>query len=261
MTSFTGSDDLRAATFTDVDLQGARFVRANLGRVVMRGVDLDGADLDAPWLLDGTTSLVVNGVDVAPLVEVELNRQFPGRAGRRANDPDGLRTNWAALEGAWSAAMDRVGLLPPEAVDVSVDGEWSFSQTLRHLIMATDVWFRGAILGLGQPFHPLGQPNAEYETDGNDLTVFTPGIPQYAEVLAARADHVTLVHDFLATVTEDVLGAAHPNPWAPDYPETTLSCLQTILEEEWEHLRYALRDLDVVEARGSHSASDPLHNM
>jgi hypothetical protein len=38
------------------------------------------------------------------------------------------------------------------------------------------------------------------------------------------------------------------NPWAPDHPETVLSCLHTILEEEWEHHRYAVRDLDAIEA-------------
>lgn len=66
--------------------------------VVMRGVTVDGADIDAPWLLDGDGSLLVNGVDVAPLVEAELNRRFPGRANRRAGDPGGLREAWAALE-------------------------------------------------------------------------------------------------------------------------------------------------------------------
>jgi hypothetical protein len=40
----------------------------------------------------------VNGVDVIPLVEAELNRRFPGRADRRAEDLDGLRAAWATLE-------------------------------------------------------------------------------------------------------------------------------------------------------------------
>jgi hypothetical protein len=35
----------------------------------------------------------------------------------------------------------------------------------------------------------------------------------------------------------------------PDYEETVLSCLHTILEEEWEHLRFAVRDLDEVESQ------------
>ena len=62
--------------------------------------------------------------------------------------------------------------MPAGTVDESVDGEWSFAQTLRHLVMATDMWLRGAILGVEQPFHPIGQPNVEYETDGDDMSVF-----------------------------------------------------------------------------------------
>ncbi len=61
-------------------LTGARFVEADLSGVVMRGVDVQGADIDAPWLLDGEGSLRVNGVNVAPFVDAELNRRFPGRA-------------------------------------------------------------------------------------------------------------------------------------------------------------------------------------
>jgi hypothetical protein len=57
-----------------------------------------------------------------------------------------------------------------------------------------------------------------------------------------------MVRDFLATVTPDVLAATRRNSHAPDYPETVLSCLHVILEEEWEHLRFAVRDLDAVEA-------------
>ena len=53
-----------------------------------------------------------------------------------------------------------------------------------------------------------------------------------------------MVREFLTTVTPDELATTRQNPWAPEYPETTLSCLQVILEEEWEHHRYAVRDLD-----------------
>ena len=34
----------------------------------------------------------------------------------------------------------------------------------------------------------------------------------------------------------------------PENQETTLSCLHVVLEEEWEHHRYAVRDLDAIEA-------------
>ena len=35
----------------------------------------------------------------------------------------------------------------------------------------------------------------------------------------------------------------------PIYPETTRSCLHVILEEEWEHHRFAVRDLDAIESQ------------
>ena len=78
--------------------------------------------------------------------------------------------------------------------------------------------------------------------------MFTTVTPSYAEVLEARADRVAMVRDFLATVTPDELAETRTNPHDPDHPQTTLSCLHVILEEEWEHHRYAVRDLDAIEA-------------
>lgn len=243
------SADLQGAEFVDADLRGARFVRADLSGVVMRAVDVEGVDIDAPWLLDGECGLLVNGVDVVPFVEAELNRRFSGRADRRAGDPDGLRAAWAALERAWATTLERVATMPAGTVEVSVGGEWSFAQTLRHLVMATDAWLGRAILGIEQPFHPLGQPNAEYESDGNDMSVFTTDTPSYVEVLEVRAGRVAMVRDFLATATPEVLAATRTSVWDPEHQETTLSCLHVILEEEWEHHRYAVRDLDSIEAQ------------
>lgn len=249
MATFTRSDDLQGAEFRNTDLRGARFVGADLSGVVMRGVDVQGADIDAPWLFDGESVLRVNGVDVIPFVEAELNRRFPGRAHRRAADPDGLRAAWATLERTWAAMLERVAAMPAGTVDVSVDGEWSFAQTLRHLVMATDVWLGRAILEIEQPFDPLGQPNGEYETDGNDMSVFTTITPSYPAVLEAREGRVAMVRDFLAVATSAELAVTRKNPWNPEYPETSLSCLHVILAEEWEHHRYAARDLDAIEAK------------
>jgi len=246
MARFTRSDDLQAAEFTDVNLQGARFVGADLSGVVMRGVDIAGADIDAPWLLEGTSSLHVNGVDVTSYVESELNRRFPGRDQRRATDPDGLRAAWATLERTWAVTVDRVAAMPEGAVDVSVAGEWSFAQTLRHLVMATDTWLGRAILEVEQPYHPLALVDSGTLGDGFDTSVLSTVTPSYAEVLDARADRVAMVRGFLAAVTPEDLAVARKNPHEPEYPETTLSCLHVILEEEWEHHRYAVRDLDTI---------------
>jgi hypothetical protein len=230
------------ATFVDRDLRGARFDRSMLTGAVMRGVDVDGLDIDAPWLAEGT--LLVNGVDVVPFVEAELNRRFPGRELRQATDPEGLRVAWAAIERAWASAVERVLAMPEGAADVSVDGEWSFAQTLRHLAFATDAWLGKAILCLPRPFHPYGQPNAEYALDGYDTSIFDMPPPTFAQVLALRAERQAMVRDFLATVTPELLAEPRITPWSAEHRKPVLHCLYVILGEEWEHLRFALRDLD-----------------
>ncbi|MFI2703720.1 DinB family protein [Cellulosimicrobium composti] len=247
MARFSRSDDLRGATFEGADLRGARFVDADLAGVVMRGVQVEGMDVDAPWLPDGDVPLRVNGVDVVGFVEAELDRRFPGRELRRAADPEGLRAAWAALESTWAATVERAVAMPPGTVDVSVDGEWSFAQTLRHLVLATDAWLGRAVLGLEHPFHPLGQAGPQAADDGLDLSLFVTGTPAFDDVLDARAGRVAMVRDVLARVTEAELAAVRSNPWSPQYPETMLSCLHVILEEEWEHHRFAVRDLDTIE--------------
>jgi hypothetical protein len=249
MATFSQSDELKGALFVDADLRGARFVRADLSGVVMRGVDIQRADIDAPWLSNGASFLRINGVDVIPLVEAELNRRFPGRADRRVGDPDGLRVAWGTLERTWAATLERVAAMPAGTVDISVGGEWSFAQTLRHLVLATDTWLGRAILEIEQPFHAIGLAGPGAEDDGLDLSIFTTVTPSYAEVLEVRAGRVGMVRDFLATITSDELAAKRKNPWTPEYQETTLSCLHVILEEEWEHHRYAVRDLDAIEAK------------
>jgi hypothetical protein len=249
MATFSQSDDLQGAEFVRVDLRGARFVKADLSGVVMRGVEMQGADIDAPWLFGGDNFLRVNGVDVLPFVDAELNRRFPGRADRRAGHPDGLRAAWAMIERTWAATLARVAAMPAGTLDVSVGGEWSFAQTLRHLVFATDMWLGRAILTIEQPFHPIGRLDAGAEGDGLGTSTFTTVTPSYAEVLEVRAGRVAMVRDFLATVTSDVLVATRSNPHRPEHQETVLSCLHVILEEEWEHHRYAVRDLDAIRAK------------
>jgi hypothetical protein len=246
MATFSRDDELRGAEFIGTDLTGARFIRADLSGVVMRGVDVQEADIDSPWLFEGEF-FRINGVDVIPLVDAELNRRFPGRADRRAGEPDGLRAAWAALERTWAATLERAAAMPPGTVDVSVAGEWSFAQTLRHLVLATDVWLGRGVLGIEQPFHPLGQPDSFAKRE-LDQSVFATVIPSYEEVLDARESRVAMVRDFLATATHEVLAGNRADPWKPENETTVLSCLHVILEEEWEHHRYAVRDLDAIAA-------------
>ncbi|MGW7682409.1 DinB family protein [Kribbella sp. NPDC054772] len=251
MAKFGRTDDLQGAEFVDANLKGARFnevnlrgariTEADLSGVVMRGIDIQGADIDSPWLTEKDGSLIVNGVDVAPLVEAELNRRFPGRAERLAQDPAGLRAAYAKVEDAWAAAQARAAAMPEGTVDVSVGGEWSFAQTQRHLVHATDLWFGRSVLELDEPHHPIG-----LRYGGTDADASTT--PTYAEVLEARAGRLTMVRDYLAKVTPADLEETRKNPHSPEHAQTVGSCLRVILGEEWEHLRFATRDLDTIES-------------
>ena len=242
MATFTQGEDLKGVELRDADLTGARFFECDLTDVVVRGSDVARMEIDAPWLVHGDY-LRVNGVDVTAFVESELDRRFPGRADRRAANPDALRAAWAALERAWDATLARAAAMPAGSVDVSVDGEWSFAQTLRHLVHATDLWFGKAVLEIEQPFHPLG---IGHSADGPaDADV----VPAYDEVLEARAGRVAMVRDFLVSVTPEELAVPRHNPHNPDHSETTLSCVHVVVEEMWEHLRFAVRDLDAIDAQ------------
>ncbi len=81
------------------------------------------------------------------------------------------------------------------------------------------------------------------------MSVFTTVTPSYADVLEIRAGRVAMVRDYLATVTPGELTATRQNPWNPEGRPTVLACLHVILHEEWEHHRFAVRDLDEIEAK------------
>lgn len=244
--SDSAREALNGRTFRNRNVRETRFVACDLSKVVIRGSDVAGMEIDSPWLLEDDGTLLVNGVDVVPLVDAELNRRFPGRELRVAAAPDGLRRAWAALETTWTATLDRVATMPEGTVDATVDDEWSLAQTLRHLVMATDTWLGKAVLEREQPYHPVGLPNDDHDSAAYDESVFSTETPSFEQVLEARTDRQAMVRDFLADLSPDDLAAPRRNPHAPEHEETVLSCVHTILEEEWEHHRYAVRDLETL---------------
>jgi len=239
MTTFSGTKEFEGATFVKASFKGATLRFSDVSGVTMRAVDVGGLDIDSHDLAFGT--LFVNGVDVVPLVDAELNRQFPGRELQSSTTPEGLREGWVAVQDAWQTT---VASTPPELVDAHVEDEWSLAETLRHLVLATDAWLRGGILRVEQPFHEIGQIFTGAAGMGFDMSIFREDTPTYDEILAVRAERQQLVTDFLETATPELLAEERDNPWGGgDWHPTVGDCVRVILEEEWAHLRYIRRDL------------------
>lgn len=236
-------DELHGATITQADAADSTFREVDLSRVQMRGVYLHGADIDGD--IEG---LRINGVEVGPLIEAELDRLHPERAVLRATTPKELQEGWAVLEAMWAATVDRVAAMPPGTVDRSVDGEWSFAQTLRHLVMATDAWFGMGIRGDAGALHPLGMPFWEWTEEGRAAGLLVDTTPPFEDVLAVRADRVAQVRDYLATVTPEQLTEVNDGPPWAGRRVTARDCIWIITNEEWLHHRFAVRDLDQLDA-------------
>ena len=239
MTIYSGSQEFDGVTFVRTSFRGATLRSCDVSGVMMRSVEVGGLDIDSHDLFFG--SLIVNGVDVVPFVDAELNRQFPGRELQKAQTPEGLRDGWVAVQAAWETMVTNT---PEELVDVHVDDEWSLAETLRHLVLATDAWLRGGIMGLEQPFHEIGLIFTGAAEMGFDMSIFLADAPAFEDILTVRAERQQLVTDFLATATPELLAEARDNPWGgDDWHPTVGDCVRVILEEEWAHLRYVRRDL------------------
>jgi uncharacterized damage-inducible protein DinB len=256
MAEFT-NQDMRGSRFERVDLSGAEFLASDLCRARFRGVDFRHAVMSGVEMcdvrIDGEfKNLVLNGVDVAPLVEAELDRRDPDRVKMRPTDPAGLREAWDIVERLWDDTVERARRLDPGLLHESVDGEWSFIETLRHLAFATDCWIRRALQGDPAPWHPLDLPWDEMPD--------TPGVPRDRQVRPSLDEALELRRDRMATVrtvidglTEESL-AAHTEPvegpgWPPPESFPVREVLLVVLNEEWHHRKFAERDLDALEAR------------
>ncbi|MDX6280347.1 MAG: hypothetical protein QOH03_1418 [Kribbellaceae bacterium] len=232
-----------ALVLEDVELRGA----------FLRNVRLIGAELYDVEITGDLQNLTINGVDVGPLIDAELDRRDPDRVKMRPSDPDGFREAWTLLEQRWDETVARARALPPELLHESVDGEWSFTETLRHLAFATDAWIRRAILGDPTPWHPLDLPWDQMDD--------TPGVPRdrtarpsLDEVMALRKDRMATVRQYVDHLTDEQLASdTTPVTGAPSWPQPisypVRECLLITLNEEYHHRLYAERDLAALAAR------------
>ena len=220
-----------------MNLQGSRIIGALL------------VDADISGLIDGLT---VNGVEVAPLVEQELARRYPERARLFASDPEGMREAWSIIEAMWADTTTRAQALPERKLHERVDEEWSFVETLRHLVFVTDVWISRPVLGATDHYHPLGLVHTG-GADARALGIDEDADPSLDEVLEARRERMTIVRDLVDGITQPELDRVCDTNRSPGYPASTVhvvkNCLWTTIDEEWHHHQFATRDLEVLERR------------
>ena len=198
------------------DWSGRTFKLVNLSDTVWKEADLVNARFSGR--IDG---LVINDVEVAPLIAAELDRRHPERLRLRPQGHGEARDAWSVIEELWAASKARAASVDESLLHTRPEeDEWSWSESFRHLVFVTDAWISKAALGV-EDWHPLGVPPS-----------FAPwpagadpeASPTWAEVVAAREDRMALVRAHLDSVD--------------------LGCLRVVLDEEWAHDSFANRDLD-----------------
>jgi uncharacterized damage-inducible protein DinB len=237
-------------------LSGARIEDADFSNARLHAPNFEGAKITDAWFYNADISgdiegLRLNGIEVAPLVMAELERRSPARAKLRAADPEGFADAWAMIEDIWQTTVAVARELPEPLLFVRVDDEWSFVETLRHLVSATDCWLRRMVKGMETPYHPWGL-GGSWLRDPASWGIDPTASPSLNDVLDVRRERMDEVRHVISTVTQEDLERVCVPPDAPGHPtqeHTVRECLQVILNEEWEHNGYASRDLNVLEAR------------
>ncbi|MBA2607467.1 MAG: DinB family protein [Actinobacteria bacterium] len=162
-------------------------------------------------------------------------------------DAGGLSAGFASVYGMWDELVTRASTLDESLLHDQIDFEWSFVETLRHLIYATDCWFARVVLDDPQPFHAIALSHSEAR--GQDPGIDLAANPTLSEVLDTRRAQQARVRAFLETLTDaDLDRQCRPttpgNPPEESFPLG--AALGVIVNEEYWHHTYATRDLDVL---------------
>ena len=241
MNEIVGSKEFKDAKIRDSDLSGASFRSINFSNVTITDAWLFNTDISGA--IDG---LKINGVEVAPLIDAELDRRHPERTKLRAKTVEQLRDAFDTVEQMWEPVVERARKLPPGKLHERVNGEYSFVETLRHLIFAADSWITRIVLQVPNGHHEWGvtpdlPPDAPPDTG-----------PELDPVLELRAEKLAAIRDYLSKATDADLAKVNSAPDATAHPQgrfPVLECFGVMLNEEWWHKQYALRDLEILEQR------------
>jgi hypothetical protein len=178
-----------ARSFAPVDLSDTQFRAVYLKGTLMRGVELVDVDIYGE-----IGNLTINGVDIGPLVNAELDRRYPDRTKMRPTGPAGFAEAWDVVEQLWGGTVDS--------------------------------WISRAILGDPSPWDPLDLPWDEMPD--------TPGVPRDRDVhpsldvvLELRRDRMTTVRRVIDGLSEESLDGHMKAVWEHRlYAERDLDALE-----------------------------------
>ena len=243
--------DLSGATFHSVDLSGISVRDATLAGATIIGAELEGTRLSS--FGDERMTVIVNDVDVTDFVEGELDKRHPERVQLRAvSTVDEHRAMWDTIERLWAESRAHAEQLPEAKRHEAVGDEWSFVDTMRHLVMAIDTWIGRMLRQEPNPYDPLGLPPTDFSDESKaEIGFVTDASPSYDEVVAVHARKRAEVRAVLDSLTESQLEEPRTATLASEWGEETRTvkqCLGTVFREHVAHRRFAERDLAILEA-------------
>lgn len=256
--SFTGVDmtgstfdtvRLSKSRFSVVRFDGSSFEVGSFRDIVMKKVDLVNVQITGDVL-----NVVINGVDVGPLITTELNRRDPERhlvyqEDRETASIEDYRAGLDVVERRWRETIDRVRAMPEGSEHASVDDEWTLVQTLRHISFATAAWFDRVTQGVENPYADTDLPWDEADDDIPRPMDRDAKVP-LDDAVAQWNRRVASMREGLASLTDADLGRTVTLGGGvfPEVEDLELRwAVHTALTEAWEHHQFAERDLALLQ--------------
>ncbi len=167
---------------------------------MIRGAWLQRVEIDG-YIDD----VMINGVDVGPLIEAELDRRDPDRMLVRPTDADGFPARLGVVVRRWDTAVQRARALPegPAArarrrrVVLHRDPA---TPRLRHRRLGV-----AAVLGDPAPYPALGLAHSEMPDDTPAVPHDADARPSVDEILAVRSERMATVERVLRELTDERL--------------------------------------------------------
>ncbi len=218
---------------------GGAFLR-NINMARAKGVEIYLEDASLSGYIAG---LKINGIEVAPLIEQEMQRRYPERSLLEPTDREGFHRALGMLEDQFRVTWERARALDERRRQEQVDEEWSVVETIRHLVFVIDGWVSRIINGEDDPFHPIGLPPSFLPRKPEGTSVDPEAAPTFDEALSVWEGRLAKLRLVIDGLNEGEL----ERPIEHIHANDVRTALWIVLDELWAHNRYMNRDISVLE--------------